>query len=89
MADMNMQFYIDHQGAGEVIFYCCCSISISHKVMNAAFAMHVFVCELISLCLLLGTKPKAPQWDIMAKRTAEPGRTASAPMQQDEVHELD
>ncbi|XP_031643718.1 metastasis-associated protein MTA1-like [Oncorhynchus nerka] len=36
-----------------------------------------------------GTKPKAPQWDIMAKRTAEPGRTASAPMQQDEVHELD
>nr|XP_023842754.1 metastasis-associated protein MTA1 [Salvelinus alpinus] len=36
-----------------------------------------------------GTKPKAPQWDIMAKRTAEPGRTTSAPMQQDEVHELD
>ncbi|XP_041704090.1 metastasis-associated protein MTA1 [Coregonus clupeaformis] len=34
-----------------------------------------------------GMKPKAPQWDIMAKRTAEPGRTTSAPMQQ--VHELD
>uniref|UniRef100_A0A4W5PYT2 Metastasis associated 1 n=1 Tax=Hucho hucho TaxID=62062 RepID=A0A4W5PYT2_9TELE len=34
-----------------------------------------------------GMKPKAPQWDIMAKRTAEPSRTTSAPMQQ--VHELD
>lgn len=68
---------------------CGKGLSIDYIVWLCAFAMRVFVCELISLCPLLGTKPKAPQWDIMAKRTAEPGRTTSAPMQQDEVHELD
>lgn len=38
---------------------------------------------------LPGTKPKAltPQWDIMAKRVCEPGRTV--PPLQDQIHELD
>lgn len=37
-----------------------------------------------------GSKPKTmtPQWDIMAKRVTEPGRTSGPPMQE-EIHELD